>query len=79
MHNRIKNIILRCVDILSIVLVMGLVLTFILSQGLILSSVVNSVRVDTYIAPIVGVEIVFLLVSLMWLPAWCLVAYNKRK
>ena len=79
MHNRIKNIILRCVDVLSIVLVMGLVLTFIFSQGLILSSVVNSVRVDTYIAPIVGVEIVFLLVSLVWLPGWCLVAYNKRK
>ena len=48
-------------------------------QGVVLSIVINTLRVDTYIAPIVGLEIVFLLISLVWIPIWVLLAYNKRK
>jgi len=79
MHSKIKELIIRGVDIAAIVLVAGLVMFFLLLQGVVLSSVVNAWRMDTYLPSIIGIEAVFLLFSLVWAPLWCLVHYRKRR
>ena len=79
MHRKIKEIIIRSVDAAAIVLVAALVMFFLLLQGVVLSSVVNAWRLDTYIPPIVGIEAVFLLFSLVWAPLWCLLRYHKGR
>jgi len=79
MHRKIKEIILRGINAIAILATAALVVSFLLLQGIVFSSVVNAWRLDTYISPIVGIEVVFLLFSLGWVPLACLLAYNKKR
>ena len=79
MRRRIKDLLLHSVEVIATLTVLVLVVILGLAQGLVLTNVINTMRLDTYITSAVGVEIVFLLFSLVWVPIWCLLAYNKRK
>jgi len=70
---------MRCIDVFSILVTLAIVLFFMVSQGVILSSVFNTLKLDTYLEIATGVEIIFLLFTLVWLPLWLLVAYGKSK
>jgi len=79
MHNRIKSLLLRCIDVFSILVTIAIVIFVMISQGVVLTSVINVWKLDTYLELTTGVEIVFLLFTLLWLPLWLLVTYGKRR
>jgi|19_taG_2_1085344.scaffolds.fasta_scaffold114293_2 hypothetical protein len=67
----------RLVELMVALTTVAVVAGFAISQGLMLSQVVNALRLDSYISVGVGVEMVFLIFSLVWIPAWML-AYAFR-
>ena len=79
MLDKIKNFILKAVDVLAKLVLLLFAMIFILSQGIVVTVVVNALRMDTYLPPLVGIEMVFLLFSLLWVPLWCLVVYSKKR
>ena len=79
MQSKIKKLLMRCMDVLSILVTLVIVLFFMISQGVILSSVINTLKLDTYLEMATGVQIVFLLFTLLWLPLWLLVSYSKGR
>ena len=67
----------RLAELMVALTTIAVVAGFAVSQGLMLSQIVNALRVDSYISVGIGVEMVFLLFTLVWVPAWML-AYTFR-
>jgi len=67
----------RLAELMVALTTIAVVAGFAVSQGLMLSQIVNALRVDSYISVGIGVEMVFLIFSLVWIPAWML-AYAFR-
>jgi len=79
MHSKVKSVLVRCIDAFTVLVTLCIIIVFMISQGIILTSVINMLRLDTYINVATGVELVFLVFTLLWLPVWSLVAYNKKR
>ena len=67
----------RLAELMVALTTIAVVAGFAVSQGLMLSQIVNALRVDSYISVGIGVEMVFLLFTLVGVPAWML-AYTFR-
>jgi hypothetical protein len=67
----------RLAELMVALTTIAVVAGFAVSQGLMLSQIVNALRVDSYISVGIGVEMVFLLFTLVWVPVWML-AYAFR-
>ncbi len=72
MWNRLRNVVLLLVDAVTGIFVITLCAAYVGICSLILASVVNELRLDTYIYFKTGFGIVSLILLLFWVPAWLL-------
>ena len=67
----------RLAELMVALTTIAVVAGFAGSHPLTVSQIVNALRVDSYISVGIGVEMVFLLFTLVWVPVWML-AYAFR-
>jgi len=58
----------RLVDVLIILIIISCMALYIGSSGLLITNVVNTLRVDSYIGIVTGLEISLLTFMLIWAP-----------
>ena len=74
MVDKLKKLLYQLVDVLAVLVVMATIVVYIGSSGLLLASVINTLKLDTYIDAFTGVEISLLIFLLVWGP----VVFIKR-
>ena len=73
----LKSIKTRSLDLLVglLILLVGLITIFI--NGAFISNIINSLRLTGHIDPSIGIQIVLVVLSLVWIPI-CIINANKR-
>ena len=78
MWNKIKNLLNRGLNVVAAIFLVGLGWLYILMNGVIVTSIINDLRLDTYVNYQTGVAIVLLICLLGWGPLYIMKNLNKR-
>ena len=70
MYDRMKRFLLRCIDVLMLMLLVAASGAYLVITSVIMTSVVNDLRLDTYITYETGFGIIMLVFLLGWAPVW---------
>ncbi len=70
MYERMKRFLLGCIDVLMVVVMLGAMGAYVVINSVIVTSVLNDLRLDTYITYDTGLGIVMLVLLLGWGPVW---------
>jgi len=70
MYERMKRFLLRCVDLLIAVVLVGALLAYVVINSVLMTSVVNDLLLDAYVTYDTGFGIVMLILLLGWGPVW---------
>ncbi len=73
----LKAIALRFIDILVIVLTLAVGIAIIGINGVFITNIINSLTAGYYIDPSIGVQIVLVTLSMLWIPILLIVAVSK--
>ena len=68
MWNRIKDMLVECLDIAAAMLLVGVMVVYVVWTGTVISFVANDFRLDTYIDFTTGMHVVLLIYLLVWVP-----------
>jgi hypothetical protein len=79
MWNRLRNVALLLIDAVVALVVIVLCIAYVGICSLITASVVNDLRLDTYIDFDTGFGIVSLVLLLVWIPVWGLREIGRRR
>ena len=79
MWNRAKQILNYCMDaLLALILLAGCV-AYIGINTVLMTSVINDLRLDTYMTHDTGLSIVLLVLLLGWAPVWLIRSFRDRR
>ena len=70
MYERMKRFLMRCVDVLMVLVLLGAMGAYVVINSVIVTSVLNDLRLDTYITYETGLGVVMLILLLGWGPVW---------
>ena len=70
MYERMKRFLLGCIDVLMVVVMLGAMGAYVVINSVIVTSVLNDLRLDTYITYDTGLGVVMLVLLLGWGPVW---------
>tara|TARA_R100000008_G_scaffold1427_1_gene1181 strand:- start:1925 stop:2164 length:240 start_codon:yes stop_codon:yes gene_type:complete len=79
MYDRMKKFLLRCVDLLIAVVLVGALLAYVVINSVLMTSVVNDLLLDTYVTYDTGFGIVMLILLLGWGPVWLSRSLRDRR
>ena len=79
MYERMKRFLMRCVDVLLAIILLGALGSYVVINSVIATSVINDLRLDTYVTYDTGFGIVMLILLLGWGPVWRSRSLNKRR
>lgn len=79
MYERMKRFLMRCVDVLLAIILLGALGSYVVINSVIATSVINDLRLDTYVTYDTGFGIVMLILLLGWGPVWLSRSLNKRR
>ena len=65
-----KRFLLGCIDVLMVVVMLGAMGAYVVINSVIVTSVLNDLRLDTYITYDTGLGVVMLVLLLGWGPVW---------
>ena len=77
LKERVKSIMVKFLDLLVFVLILVVGGSVIFVNGAFISNIINSLRLTGYIDLSVGIQIILVYLSLIWIPIY-LVNVNKR-
>ena len=70
MYERMKRFLMRCVDVLMVLVLLGAMGAYVVINSVIVTSVLNDLRLDTYVTYETGLGVVMLILLLGWGPVW---------
>ena len=79
MYERMKRFLMRCVDVLLAIILLGALGSYVVINSVIATSVINDLRLDTYVTYDTGFGIVMLILLLGWGPVWLSRSLKKRR
>ena len=74
-----KRFLMRCVDVLLAIILVGAMGSYVIINSVLVTSVVNDLRLDTYVTYDTGFGIVMLILLLGWGPVWLSRTLNRRR
>ena len=78
MYERMKRFLMRCVDVLLAIILLGAMGSYVIINSILMTQVVNDLRLDTYVTYDTGFGIVMLILLLGWGPVWLTRTLNRR-
>jgi len=78
MYERMKRFLIRCLDLLLALLLMGALGAYAIINSVIMTNVINDLRLDTYVTYETGFGIVMLILLLGWGPLWLMRSLGDR-
>ena len=79
MYERMKRFLMRCVDVLLAIILVGAMGSYVIINSVLVTNVVNDLRLDTYVTYDTGFGIVMLILLLGWGPVWLSRTLNRRR
>ena len=79
MYDRMKRFLLRCVDLLMVLVLLGAMFAYVVVNSILVTTVVNDLLLDAYVTYDTGLGIVMLILLLGWGPVWLSRSLNKRR
>ena len=79
MYERMKRFLMRCVDVLLAIILVGAMGSYVVINSVLMTSVVNDLRLDAYITYDTGFGIVMLILLLGWGPVWLSRTLNRSR
>ena len=70
MYDRMKRFLLACIDVVMVLIAVGAMGGYVAVNSVIVTSVLNDLRLDTYITYETGLGVVMLILLLGWGPVW---------
>ncbi len=78
MYDRMKRFLMRCVDVVMVLVLLGAMGAYVVINSVIVTSVLNDLRLDTYITYETGLGVVMLVLLLGWGPVWLARSLRRR-
>ena len=78
LKEHIKYALSRCLDLVVWTLILGLSASWLFVNGIFVTNVVNAFRYTGYIGPIIGIQIVLLIVGIVWIPLLAYAGVRSR-
>ena len=79
MYDRMKRFLMRCIDLFLLLVLLGAMGAYVVVNSVLMTSVVNDLRLDTYVTYDTGFGIVMLILLLGWGPVWLSRSLSKRR
>lgn len=73
-----KTAIMKFLNVLVVILVLGLGAGLIIINGVFITNIANSLRFTGYLDPSVGIQVILVVLSLVWLPILLLKIASRR-
>jgi len=78
MYERMKRFLMRCVDVLMVLVLLGAMGAYVVINSVIVTSVLNDLRLDTYVTYETGLGVVMIILLLGWGPVWLSRSLSRR-
>ena len=73
-----KRFLMRCIDLFMLLVLLGAMFAYVVINSVLVTTVVNDLRLDTYITYDTGLGIVMLILLLGWGPVWLTRTLKRR-
>ena len=78
MYERMKAFLHHCVNVVLAVVLLGGCASYLLISSVVMTSVINDLRLDTYVGLPTGFGIVILVLLLGWGPVWLMRSLSRH-
>jgi len=79
MYDRMKRFLLRCVDLLMVLVLLGAMFAYVVINSVLVTTVVNDLLLDAYVTYDTGLGIVMLILLLGWGPVWLMRSLDRNR
>ena len=79
MYERMKAFLHQCINMVVAIILVGAMMAYFLINSVIMSTVINDLRLDTYVGYDTGFSVVLLIFLLGWFPLYLSREHTRRR